>query len=450
MGNRKRNIAIAGIGEIGEYLATRFARDGHNVTLIDESRERLSLLEETLDVSLCEGHAGDTRVLRQSGIRDVDVFVATSNRDDVNVLAALKARSLGARKVVALVRETAYFDEPTGIYRDWMNIDLVLNTRFLVAHEIDKLIRTRGALAVEDFAENRIEMIQYQVDPKGGFTERTLGALSLPSECLVVAIRRPEGLVIPRGDDVVRPGDELLLIGRTDRLSDLETALGWGRMGHAKCIVVGGGTVGHILVKGLGRTIPDVTLIEHDRARCDFLSRDLERATVVHGDGTDVALLTEEGVGNCDVFAAVSGEDERNIIAARLARDLGARRCIALVSRPDYSGVCEQLGLEVVLSPRTIVYREVTRALLPAGFMGITPVMGGEAEFVEVVTTEASRVAGKSLREASFPRGCVVCAVVDGNTVSVARGDTVLDSGKRAILFCLASVRPEVERMFRS
>lgn len=452
MADRKRkNVTIAGIGEIGEQLAITFAKENHNVTLIDISGERLSSIDGQIDVSMCVGHAGDTEVLRRAGVANADLFIATSNKHEANVIAALKAKHLGARKTVALVEDVTYFEQPTGIYHNWLGLDLVLNTRFLIAHEIGKLIRTRGALAVEDFAENRTEMVQFRVDRETDYTERPLSELTLPRECLIVAIKRGHTLMIPRGDDSVHIGDQILVLGRIDKIPELEEAFGRGRAAGRKSVILGGGTVGYVLARSLGGIVPDVTLIEKDYARCEFLSRELDNVAVIHGDGTDVDLLQEEGVGSAEVFAAVSGEDEKNIIAARLAKELGTERCIALVSRPDYTEVCQHLGLEAVMSPRRIVTREVMRAMMPGGgLIGVTPVMGGIAEFVEIAATESSPVAGKSLKSAGFPRGSVVCALMSGSTYVIPHGETVIEPGMRAIVFTQAAIRSRVESLFRN
>lgn len=451
MGTDRKSIAIAGIGETGEHLATTFAKEGHDVTLIDISAARLGDIESMLDVRLCDGHAGRTDILRRANVSGADLFIATSGSDGTNLVAALKARQMGAFRTVAVIEEVDLFESPTGIYHDWLGVDLVLNTRFLIAHEIIKLVRTRGALAVEDFAENQIEMVQFRVPRETPLAGTTLKDLPLPRGCLIVGILRDRTFMVPRGDDTVQGGDEILVIARIDHISQVESGFGLNRRGRGKTVILGGGTVGAILAKGLQGLVSDVTIIEHSRDRSDFLSKELEHTAVVLGDGTDVQLLKEEGVSSAEVFAAVSGEDEKNIIAARLAKELGADRCIALVSRPDYADVCAHLGLEVVLSPRNLVAREVRRAMMPpGGILGETPVMGGVAEFIEARATDRSRVAWQSLKEAGFPRGSVVCALYGDHGVTIPDGEAVIEPGMRAIVFCHASLRPRIEELFKS
>ena len=446
LGNRK-NVVIAGVGETGEYLAATFVARGHDVLVVDTSAERLAEVSSRLDIQTLAGHACRHEVLEQVRADRADLFVSVTGSDTVNLVSALKARAMGARKTAAVIEEVDHFEEPAGIYHDWLGVDLVLNTRFLVANEIHKLIRTQGAVAVEDFAENRVEMVQFRVNAETPFIERPLNQVRLPWECLVVAIQRGRGLIIPRGEDSIHVGDEVLVIGRTDEMVRIAEALGRRERPGRKTILLGGGTVGLVLAQALQGLVPDITLIERDRARCEFLSRELQSVSVVHGDGTSAALLQEEGIETCEVFAAVSGEEERNIIAARLAKELGASRCIALVSRPYFVEVCRHLGLEVVPGPAQIIAREVVRAIMPTGILGSTPVMGNRAEFVEAVVPPNAPLCGRPLREAGFPKGSVVCVLMDSQRMLIPRGDTVIPPDARIVVFVLKELHNQVVRL---
>jgi len=189
MGNRRRlNVVIAGPGETGEYLARRLVEEEHDVTMLDVSSDRLAELAAHLEVRTCLGHAGSTQALRQAGVDHADVFVATSNRDDANLVSVLKARQLGAHWTAALVEDVEVFDEPTGFYPDFLGIDRVMNTRFLIAREIAKLVRSRGILAIDDIAENRTEVVQFRVPAGTEWTDRPLAERLFLEECLLVAL----------------------------------------------------------------------------------------------------------------------------------------------------------------------------------------------------------------------------------------------------------------------
>jgi len=441
-------IVVGGAGVIGGRLANHFAREGHDVTVIDIKADQLFHIDSIPHENRVVGNLVVTDTLRKAGVADADIFIGSSNHHEANALAALKAKKLGARKVVALIEDASYFDEPVGIYRDWYGIDLVLNTRFLVAAEIGKAIRTRGALAIEAFAEHGVEMIQFTAGVSTAFTGRPLRELKLPDHTLVVAISRDSKLTIPCGDDAVLPGDEVLILGRVEKIPDIERMFGRVKVAGRKTVILGGGTVGQALARQLSGSVPNILVIEKDRPRCEAISRELDRVTVIHADGTDADVLMEEGIGSAEVFAAVTGGDERNIIAARLAKDLGAERCIAMVSRSGFGGVCHHIGLETVLSPDRIVLRELTRALMTSGVIGVTPVMDGAAEFVEIAVAVDSPLAGKLVADAGFPAGSVLCALVEGGDFDIPDGCSEIHAGARAIVFCMKDVRPAVDLLF--
>jgi trk system potassium uptake protein TrkA len=280
------------------------------------------------------------------------------------------------------------------------------------------------------------------------FTGRPLRELRLPEQTLVVAASRDSELMIPGGDDSINAGDEVLILSTVDKVPFVEKIFGRGRADGHKTVILGGGTVGTALARQLSGRAGSITVIERDWARCENLSRELDRTTVIYGDGTDAELLKEEGVGKAEVFAAVTGGDEQNIIAATLARDLGADRCIAKVSRAGYEGVCKHIGLDMARSPDRIVYREIIWALLPFGVLSVTPVLDGAAEFVEVAASSGSPVAGKLVVDAGFPPGSVLCALFDDGRFSIPHGSTQIRPGARAIVFCRKSVRQVIDGLF--
>ncbi|HOA13284.1 MAG TPA: Trk system potassium transporter TrkA [Myxococcota bacterium] len=441
-------IVIAGAGAIGGYLVSQFSGQGHQVSIIDVNSDRFDRFPSVPRERMYVGNLVSSSVLARAGAGSADIFIASSNQHEANALSAMKARRMGAARVVALIEKADYFDDPVGIYRDWFGIDLVLNTRFLVAGEIAKVIRTRGVLAVDAFVEHGFEMVQFRVQAETEHTGRPLRDLRLPEQTLVVALNRDGVLTIPRGDDSVRAGDEVLVLSSVDKIPFVERIFGRSKVAGHKTVILGGGTVGHALARQISGRASNITVIERDLDRCDFLSRELDRTTVIYGDGSDGDLLNEEGVGSAEVFAAVTGDDEKNIIAATLARALGAERCIAKVSRSGYESVCRHIGLEMVRSPDRIVCREIVRALLPYGVLSETPVMGGQAGFVEMAPSPGCPVEGRILQEAGFPPGAVLCGLFEGGRFSIPHGQTTIRSGSRAIIFCSREARPVIDRLF--
>jgi trk system potassium uptake protein TrkA len=193
-----------------------------------------------------------------------------------------------------------------------------------------------------------------------------------------------------------------------------------------------------------------VVIIERDKERAQELATDLDRVTVVHGDGTSLELLTEENVGSFDLFAAVSQEDEVNLMAGLLAKRLGAGRVVTLVHRPDYLDIYRQLGIDVVLSPRIVASDHILRFCRQKELQSLTLLEDGKAEILEILTQPQARLVGLPVRRMGVPRGALLCAIIRGDQVIIPRGDDEVRAGDVVVVLCTPDARPAVTRLFKA
>ena len=444
------NVVVVGMGETGRHITQMLAGEGHNITVVDSDPKSLSRAEESFDVMVLRGHGASGSVLNQLDLEKCDLFVAVTNKSEINLIAAIRAREAGVGRVVARADDMAYFDDDRGMVTGMMGIDLVINPNTLVAREIHKLVRSLSAISVEDFADNRVEVIQLAVDKDTKGLSKPLKNITLPEGTLVVAIVRDKRLIVPGGNDHYQVGDDVYVVGLTESMKQVERVFGRRRKQYTrKVMIIGGGAIGLSLARTLEQESVDVVLIERDREVCQTLARDLRRTVVLNGDGTDVHLLEEEGVGSVDVFVAASKEDEVNLMASLLAKDLGASRCVALVHKPDYTSVCEHLGIDVTISPRIAVAKQVLKYVREGEVISISRILDGAGEFLEFLVPPDARITGVALRDVNFPRGAVVCAGLGREGTFVPRGDHKLSAGDRVVVFTLPKVRPDVARLFR-
>ena len=212
--------------------------------------------------------------------------------------------------------------------------------------------------------------------------------------------------------------------------------------------IVGGGVVGSALARNLAADGTEVLLFENDRERAEKLSVDVPRATVVHGDGTDRQLLEEEEVGTYDLLCAVTSADEVNLMAALLAQRVGIGRTAALVHRGDYMPIYAQLGVDIVLTPRSVASDQILRYVRGGTVQSLTSLENGQAEVAEVKVPRGARVIGVPLRRMGLPRGSLLAGIVHDDQVIIPRGDDVVHAGDTAVILLTESARAVVERMF--
>lgn len=443
------NIIVIGMGEVGKHIATVLSGEEHNVKIVDSDPEVLARVSGQVDAMSMLGQGAAPSTLKQLGAERCDLLIAVTDNDEINMLACHLAKELGTRKAIARVSGQEYLGGGFGFYYNLLGIDLVLSPQILAATEIIKLIRSLDAVLVENFADNRIEMLQLPIREARPAVGVPLRDLDTPANVLVVAIQRDEEILVPSGDDSVQVNDEVFLIGRTEDIHKTETIFGSKEATpFRKVVIVGGGDIGLNVANALEGSGNEVYLVEWNKHRCTELSELLNDTVVINGDGTNLSLLQELGVQTADVFVTVSRRDEVNLMSALLAKELGVRKTIALVHRPDYTAIYEHLGVDATISPRRFAAAQILKYVRAGEVVSVSVLEGGKGEALEIVVPERAPIVGKPLKEVNIPRGAVIGAMAGPAGVVVPTGETVIEAGNTVIVFTTPSVRPEVEKIF--
>lgn len=445
-------VVVIGLGQVGKHIVRTLEWERHDVVAIDAAKEAVAAIEEHHDVMSLRGYGASERTLKRARVEQADLVVAVTDHDEVNLIAALASKQLGAKKAIARVQgdEWSGIEEhvPKGVHHQMLGVDVVFNPRVLLAQEIAKIALSHGALEVIDLANDRIEVAQVELPEHGRLLHKPLAKLQLPDAVRVGAVVRDDELFVPGGTDVLLPKDRIYLIGRREQMADAED-LFTHRSEAASVCIVGGGVVGHALARMLGTSRTEVLLIEADVDRAQTLAEALPNATIVAGDGTDMALLTEERVGRFDFFAAVTNDDEVNLMAGLLAQRVGVSRTVALVHRHDYSDIYRQLGIDIVLSPRTVASEHVLRHCRDHNLHSLSILEDGKAEILEVTARSNTQAVGRPLRDLHWPRGSLLAAILRQNTVLLPAGDDTIHPGDSVVILTTPEARKQVTRLFR-
>lgn len=444
-------VVVVGMGEVGRHVVRTLEWEQNDVVAIDEDPDAIRYVEEHHDVMTVLGYGASQDVLRRADVGRAELFVACTDNDEINLVAALAAKQLGARRTIARVqgRHWAGRAEGEGIEYGLLGVDVVFNPRVLLAHELANIAQSHGALEVVAIASNRLEVVQLELDEHNRMLHKPIARLPLPRGVLVGAVVRDRELFVPGGADVLLPEDRVYLLGLPDEVEQASDQIVRGRDARRVCIV-GGGVVGELLARQLaGAGHFDVLLVERSPERARELAADLDGVAVVQGDGTDLDLLRSEQVGNYDLFCAVSHEDEVNLMAGLLAKRAGVARVATLVHRPDYVDIYRQLGVDVVLSPRTIAADHILRYCRQAELRSLTLIEEGKAEILEIVAPDESRVIGLPVRRLPVPRGALLAAIIKADRVVIPRGDDVIEPGDTVVVLTTQAARGAVGKMFR-
>ncbi|MBN1844315.1 MAG: Trk system potassium transporter TrkA [Sedimentisphaerales bacterium] len=439
-------VIIAGAGEIGWYVAEVISADGHDVTLIDDDDEKIRQVASDLDVQCLCGSAASAAILEQAQVARADLFVAVTGRDDTNLVSASLARKLGAARSIARVDEVIYRKAPQISYLEHFGIDELVSPEMLAALELASVVRNPGTLAVEHFARGALEMQQFVADRGARHVGKPLTELSLPEGVRIASIQRGGQFLIPTGHDHVDHGDLLTLIGKTEQVVEARSGFESDKPASQKVVIMGGGHTALSLARRLRSHSYRLTVIEHDPDRCQMLAAILSTATILNGDGTKLSFLKEERIDNADFFISTTASDEANILSAMQAKNLGVKKVLVVIHRPDYADLMERLGIDRAVSPRAVMAHEMLSWLRKDSVSVLARIENGRAEILELLVKGEDFV-GKTLRQVTLPAGCLVLTLQRPEEISVPAADTVFQLEDIILVICLPQVRKEVVRL---
>jgi trk system potassium uptake protein TrkA len=442
-------VVIVGAGEIGFNAARMLSREGHDVVVIDQSEELVLQASEQLDALVLHGNGASPKVLDEAGVGDSDLLVATTGSDEVNITACLVAKYEGVPRTVARIHNSDYYDPREPFAQNVLGIDSVIHTEQVATEEIRSALLLPGAIDVESFAGGRIVVAEVVLEEGSPAMGRAVRDVDLPERSLVIGgIRRGETLM-GRGDTVLEAKDHVFLIGERSRISEAVGAVATDREPVREVMILGGGRLGLRLALALEEAGIVVKVIEKSADRAQLVASRLEKGRVLHEEDVTPDLLLREGVNRTDAFVAVTGDDRTNLMAAMYAKQLGARLTIAGVGRGEFAPLAETLGVDVAISPRLLAAGAISRFVRRGNVVAVTLLESG-ARMMELRVPERSKIAGRPLAEAGFPKGAIVGMVLRDGEVIIPRGGDTLEPGDDAVIFAVEAAVEKVERLFET
>ena len=443
-------IVVAGAGKLGYSVAELLADDEFDVVVIEDDPKRKDVVQNSLDVLVIEGNACSPTMFRDPDIRNADVLIACTDSDEVNMITCMMAKNNGIKHTVARIRNVDYAINSPEMLNSEMKIDLILNPERITAAEIDHILMTPSVLNVDDFAEGKVRMFEAKLKENSPYANIPLKNLKIPNDILVAMLFRKHKMIIPRGNDILLPGDNVYFVGKQEAILQFEKNFTNTYEKLEKALIIGAGRTGRFLAPMLEKQGLMVKVIEKNKERCQMLAAQLEKGLVLCGDGTDIDLLTEEGVSEADVVVCITEDDKLNLLLALLAKHLGAKKTIVRVTRNEYIELMEKVGVDVVLSSRLLSAGEVLRFVRKGGIVSVSLLEGAQAEALEIIVAAGSEVEGKALRNIKLPQECLICAIVHENEAIIPNGDTVLNANDRIILFAKSELVKSTVPMFES
>lgn len=445
------DVIIAGAGLVGFHIAERLSKEGHNVTLIEKNRAKEEMLHSKLNALIIQGSVADAEVLEKAGIDDADLFVAVTNQDEVNLVACMLAHERGTKRIVARIKSLEYTTAEWIQNARKLGIDLLINPQNVVAEEIYRIVSYTAAQEAAEFADGQVVFLGYGIgrnSPLAGITLRELAGVRGIYRMVVVAIARKHETIMPRGEDAIQEGDIVYFVCNKRDLPAINYLFEFDKAPTRLVFILGSERIGEALARKLAGPDVRIKLIESDLERCQQLAEELDDVMVLHAEGTDIDTLKHEGIEECDVFIAVTKDEQANILCSLLAKSYGAKRAIALVDRHEFVALAPSLGVDACVSPRLATAAAVVKYVRPPGVARLVTVEHCNAEVLELVMSTDSSNLRKPLREMELPAGVIIGVIVRGTEVVIPSGEDHLEVGDHVIVFTLPEAIARVERFF--
>jgi len=437
-------VVIVGAGEVGSTIAAGLA-ETHEVVVIDIDADLVESLTYSHDVLPIRGDGTDLETLEEAGIGDADMLIASTDDDETNIVTCGAAKVAGDAFTIARVKSPKYL-------RAWQRaqgafgVDFMVCTDLLAAESIVGLAGLPTARDVDTFADGLVQMTEFEIPEGSPVADQTVAEADRFDSLTFAGIIRGDEVIVPRGETVIRGGDEVIAIGSPKSIREFSSAIAPEERGPKDIVIVGGGEIGFQTARLLEERGFAPRIIEQDPDRARWLAEELPVTTVLNNDATNQDLLERENVGHADVVIAALENDQQNLLATLLAKRKGADRAIAIVDTGDFTELFEAVGIDVAVSPRKVTAEDITRFTRARRAENVAIIEGDRAEVLEFRVDADSLLIDREIAEsaADFPEGVVIGAITRDGELITPRGNTVVRRDDHVVVFAETDAVDEV------
>lgn len=435
------NIIVVGGGKLGGALVDCLIKEGHDIALVDTNYNLVENIVGRYDILGICGNGANVETLRDAGIARANVLIAATQSDEVNILCCLIGKKLGARHTIARVRAPEYSRQLVFMRKE-LGISMVVNPEMDAAMEISRMLRSARTVKIDSFAKGRADLVELKVSDDSPFAGIRLSELyeKFKFKILVCAVQRNDEIFIPDGHFRIEAGDKIHVTASPAELDVMFKLLGYSKQRVHSVMIVGGGTIALYLARALVESGIRVKIIEMSEKRCEELSEKLPGVSVIFGNGSDEALLSEEGIESFDACVALTGIDEENIIISLYAGTKNVPTVISKVNNDALLSIINTLDLENAISPKSITANHVVKYVRSkqnddgASVQTLYKLVGNKVEAVEFFVPDEAEYTGKPLREMKFKKGILIACIVRGGKAIIPGGDTTIEPNDSVIV----------------
>ncbi|MBQ4481910.1 MAG: Trk system potassium transporter TrkA [Lachnospiraceae bacterium] len=447
------NVIIVGCGNVGYALVEKLSAEKHNVVVVDQDKKRIDQITDEQDVLGIVGDGINYQILLKAGIEHTDLLIAVTESDEQNLLTCVMAkRSDKYCRTVARVRNPVYNTETSYLRRE-LGLALIINPELIAAAEIARRFQYPDTIQVDTFTRGRIELFHIKLEAGSPLIAMAVGAIQQYFKChtLICAIQRNRRTIIPEYNTTLMEGDEIVISATPKDANTFFKRTGINRHPLKSAMIVGGGTIGFYLASRLTETGVRTKIIESDPERCDRLSDEITKATVINGDGSDEKLLIREGIGGVGAFAALTGIDEENVLLTLFAKRVSHANTMTKLRRYNYTDVTNGIQIDNAIFPGIMTaeyivkYARSMSGSLEGNVENVFSLTKSRAKAMEYFIQKESNITNVPLSQLRLKNDLIICSITRNEKLIVPGGRDEIKVGDNVLILTSGEIYNNIE-----
>ncbi|MGO3708273.1 MAG: Trk system potassium transporter TrkA [Mesonia hippocampi] len=445
-------IIIAGAGEVGFHLAKLLSYESQNITLIDNEQNNLQHADSHLDIITIKGDATSIKILTEAQVDEADLVISVTSSETTNITICVLAKQLGAKRTIARISNEEFIERKSKLGFKRFGIDELISPESLAAKEIEELLNRSAFNDTFMFDQGALTMVGFKLAKNAPFVGETISSavnIFPDLKFVTIAVQRygTQYTLIPRGNTVFKEGDQVYFVTTQDGVDELYKLTGKTKHEIKNIMILGGSKIGRRTAKSLCDAKFNVKLIESNREKAFELADELPKTLVIHSDGRDAEVLEEENIYDMDAFIAVTGNSETNIMTCLMAKSKGVMKTISLVENMDYFQLSHSIGINTLINKKLLAANTIFRYIRKGDVVAMTKLNNMNAELLEFIVKEDSKVSNKRIADVKWPRNAIVGGVIRNKEGIIPMGDFTIKPNDRIVVCCLPQAIRKVENL---
>ncbi len=442
-------IVIAGAGEVGSHLAKLLSREEQDIMLLDDNRERLSVMDANYNLMTLYGSPISFSSLRQAGVEKCDLFIAVTPDETTNLLASSMAKSIGAQRTVARIEGYEFHRDENRDFVTRLGVNATIYPEFLAAQEIRTALKRTWVRHWFELHDGEIIILGVKLRDNAKIIGMQLKDFAqVEHNFHVAAIKRNHETIIPRGNDVIQDNDILYFATTHDHVNDLIDLCGKVEHKIKKILIMGGSRIAIRLAALVGNEYK-IKIIDNNYDKCLQLPEKCPDCDIVYGDARDIDMLREEGIGDIDAFIALTNSSETNILTCLTAKELGVKKTIAEVEDIQFISEAESLNIGTIINKKLLASSKIFQFLIDLDVSSSKCLALSDAEVAEIEAAPNSKITRDKVRNLNLPHGMTIAAMIRDGKGMLVNGNTEIREGDHVVVFCMYGSIHKIEKLFR-